>query len=189
MYNSETKLDEYVKGALEKIGSPGNNKTCFVRYNFDIASRRLPKAKIIQKEIKKALLPLTEPFQCDAIKGKIFKLECGIHLEVIQSDSAIISAKFELGGGPTLSGWYEEDMYNNIEWAISHKENKIACKIDSFCEWWLILIDFISGPRRYRESAIKILRKIAFNPPWCRVIVVSRHECGQWFELKGSDPC
>ena len=190
--NSRLALGRTIKKALEMLAPPGKGRSVDVNCEYDF-SRPLPKARVVKKQIREALLPLTQPngtnvinqikskyLGCDKHRheplfGLHLCLPCGICLEL--GEHSMKPDQFRLlnvsdGKGVLVS----PELEHNIKSSIKEKTQKIRDRENDFDEWWLLLIDHIgyvlnSG---LDETELGNLRAgIRVETPWSRIIIVS----------------
>ena len=200
--NSRLALCKTIKKALEKLGPPGKGKSVDVNCEYDF-SRPLPKAKVVKKQIREALLLLTQPYGTNVINqieskyldldkhrhepmfGLHLCLPCGICLEL--EEHSLKPDQFRLlnvsnGKGVLVS----PELEHNIKSSIEEKAQKIKDRKNDFDEWWLLLVDHIgyvpnSG---LNETELGNLRAgIRVETPWSRIIIVSPWFADYWYEL------
>ena len=184
--NSRLALCKTIKKALEKLGPPGKGKSVDVNCEYDF-SRPLPKAKVVKKQIREALLLLTQPYGThEPMFGLHLCLPCGICLEL--GEHSLKPDQFRLlnvsnGKGVLVS----PELEHNIKSSIKEKAQKIKDRKNDFDEWWLLLIDHIgyvpnSG---LNETELANLRAgIRVETPWSRIIIVSLWFADYWYELR-----
>lgn len=201
---SRISLFKTIEIILSDIDLPGNEQSWVVdcEYNF---SRSLPNKKVIEKQIREALQPLTQPYDTDVIHqlgskyldydkhadelGYLHSLHlclpCGICLEL--SEISATPARFLLqnvsdGEGVAVLS----ELESNINAAIQEKSQKIRDRKNKFDRWWLILIDHIcyvpySG---LTQTELENLRtSIRVEKPWSRIIIISLWSPDCWYEF------
>lgn len=201
---SRISLQKTIKNALAEIGPPGKNQSWVVDCEYDF-SNPIPKERVIKKQIRKALLPLTQPYDDKVISELRSKylddrkhaheldylgilhlcLPCGICLELQEISTQ--PARFVLQNVSDGEGVLVlPELQKNIKAYIKEKSQKIKGRENNFDAWWLILIDYIglipnSG---LTQTELEELRKeIRAETPWSRVIIVSLWNLNSEYEL------
>lgn len=201
---SRISLQRTIEKILAGIDSFANDQSWFVDCEYDF-SRPLPKEKIIKKQIREVLLPLTQPYDDRVISELRSKyldnskhaheldylctlhlcLPCGICLEL--QDSSVQPARFVLQNVSDGEGvLILSELQKNIKAAIEEKSQKIKGRENNFDAWWLILIDHIglvpnSGLTQTEWEELR--KEIRAEQPWSRVIIVSLSNPDSGYEL------
>ena len=202
--NSRISLYKTIEKELAGFDPADNEQSWIVDCEYDF-SRPLPQVKVVKKQIREALLPLTKPYDTDVISklrlkwldyGKhaheldlLFSLHlclpCGICLklgEIPEKPARFLLQNVSDGKGVLVL----PELENSIKAAIEEKSQKIRDRETDFDKWWLILIDHIgyvpnSG---LKETGLKDLRAgIRGTTPWSRFIIVSLWVPDRWYEL------
>ncbi|MDE0313560.1 MAG: hypothetical protein OXM61_01545, partial [Candidatus Poribacteria bacterium] len=177
----------------------------YVDCEYDF-SNPLPKPTVIKREIQKYLSPYAQPSDNDLIKqyalghraynretGKSIPssssfsldLPCGICLTLMPGSPK--TPMFLLQGVSDGEGiLLLKELITNIKDAIKEKTQKIKNRQADFDEWWLILVDHVGYISFSGLSSVEIenLRvKIRVEPPWSRIVIVSRERPNFGYEL------
>ena len=201
---SQKPLYKTIESILSNIDPHGNKQSWVVNCEYDF-SRPLPKKKVVEKQIREALQPLTQPYDTDVIHQLRSKyldydkhagelgylhslhlcLPCGICLELWEISAT--PARFLLQDVSDGKGVLVlSELESNIKAAIKEKSQKIKDRENDFDRWWLILIDHIGRVPNsgLTQTELENLRtSIRVEKPWSRIVIVSLWSPDCWYEL------
>ena len=204
--NSRISLYDTIRKTLEKIDSPGGGRDCVVNCEYDF-TRPLPSKKVVEGQIREALLPLTRPYDTDIVDQLNTKylnyykhadeldllnhphlcLPCGICLEI--GEIFMSPARFFLenvSGREGIGVAYE--LINNIQHYVIEKASKVrkANSIYDYEKWWLLLVDHVCHVpiSILGESELQALREsIQDRDFWSRIVIISSNDIDWYYEL------
>ena len=199
----EYRIRDSIKSVLERIDRPADGRSWVIDCEYE----GRPTTKVVKSEVSKALQPLSTPcgdeglkrlrldhpigcrhrHEMDLLSQLHLPLKYGICLD-LEEVAADREARFVLcnvsdGHGILVLSELEE----GITHSINRKDQSIADRVDRFPEWWLLLVDHIglipnSG---LQQHELNHLRATVFvEPPWSRIIIVSRWQPDSWYELR-----
>ena len=199
-------LRQTIKKTLEKIDPPGGERGWIVDCEYDF-SRPLPRGKVVQSQVREALLPLTRPYDTDVVDQLNTKylnydkhadeldllnhphlcLRCGICLEL--HEIPMPSLRFLLlnvSGREGIGVAYE--LINNIQHYVTEKSSKVkkANRVNAYKEWWLLLVDHVCHVpiSILGEHELQSLREsIQDRDFWSRIVIISSKNIGWSYEL------
>jgi hypothetical protein len=83
-------------------------------------------------------------------------------------------------------GWVSSLYVENINHCIAEKTKKIQAYKSKYCEWWLVLVDFLLGGIGEPEKTF-VIQHINKNMDWKKVIVIHPETIKEILKIDSSD--
>ena len=179
----ERRLHDTVEKVLAEFGPPLEGCTVLVSCDYpDLPP--LPEKGEVEKEIREALKSNRH------LEESRIGLDCGICLSFFpiglldHGDSRFVLGDVSIATAHT--GWILSELKEHIPRCIEEKSSKVRGKdrVDCYCEWWLVLVDYIESAGQLEESELEDLREaIQFRDFWKRIVIISPENPEQFYEL------
>jgi glutamyl-tRNA synthetase len=161
-------LQMRLKSLMLSLGPPVAENSWFLNYTF---KRPLPKTDELIARLRQEL----EAFKDDpkARESKRIKLDKNFEVELLRASNPHPSF-FLLGGSidRDSGGWVPVEIDKNLRICIEKKTKTVAPSHAKYPEWWLILIDRISGGLESRDLELAREHLVGVDA-WDKIIILS----------------
>lgn len=205
-------LEDQLKKVLKELGPPGNRGKSWVvncEYDFSEPSPDKRKRKEIAAQIRKALAPLTKPYDDNVISSMCSEhldyrkhygdtllsrphlcLECGICLglrEFSHDQPEFILQNVSDGYGMAIAPELNTSISNRID--AKSKKIRSQSKIEDYRDWWLVLVDHVCHlpMNRLSNHELSFVKDLKTDF-WSRIVVVSSAGTGWHYDLLPASP-
>lgn len=179
----ERPLHNTVEKVLAEFDPPTQGRKIFVSCDYPHPPPLPDKGKV-EREIREALKSNRH------LEESRIRLDCGIYLSFCPTklldhgDSRFVLNEVSIATAYT--GWVLSELKEHIPRCIEEKSRKVRSKdrVDCYCEWWLVLVDYIECAGQLEESELEDLREaVQFKDFWKRVVIISPENPKLYYEL------
>ncbi|OCH39443.1 hypothetical protein [Aliivibrio fischeri] len=114
---------------------------------------------------------------------KEYEVTDALSIKFLRCDSDKLSSAFRLGcfSEHDTGGWVGEEVLKNITYCINIKSSKIKPYINSYKEWWLVLVDTLAYGDY--DEYVGMLKSSIDKKAFRKVIVLDRETGSYAFEI------
>jgi len=169
-----------VKRLAMSLGPPTKGVSWFIGVSF---RRPLPPSKRLRTEILAALVD----FQSGRKEGPVELFDGQIELEFFRASKAhttffVMGSQIDDDSG----GWIMGEMSKNIRICIDQKSKKVTEFKFKYENWWLVLVDLISGGLDESDRC-ELRRDFVGQKGWQKILIVNALDHRDAFDLL--EPC
>jgi len=175
--NVEAAAVAVVREVLDSLGSSQIGPSWFVVFGF---SRPLPPWKKLKLALASMLADFDEPPGNMSARMEIVPR---FHVQLFRALKQMPN-RFTLNGyiDQDRIGSIRADMLRNLVICVEDKSHKVERVLNRYSQWWLVLVDSISGGLDEADQAW-LQARFTVETPWERVIVVDPANPEQAFSL------